>query len=325
MMLTDVSRELPDALRRALRSGWDIRSDGGHLEMRHRDHGTPYRPPRRVPDWPDLLDRLEAAFREQGVARAPALPLRWRRETDLTISAVQALDPYLKDRRPYTYRTGYLPQPVVRFTGKRELDGRLRDGFLTSFVNVSRVEPITGIHDHAAILDSWIGVLSRLGLHARHIEVFGSLQVWERPPVAGVTLRFRHAGLELGDIVLLWNQHDPSYLVTDLGTGLERLRWAIGRASWAEVIHGRPGQIASPDLLDAIRTAVLLIGSGVDPAARGPGSAARRVLKLIENAGSFSGLHRSIRSAHSYWQRTTPGLRPWPEIATRVEQHFQRI
>jgi hypothetical protein len=121
--------------------------------------------------------------------------MRWRRDTDLTISAVQALDPYVKDGKPYAFRSGYLPQPVVRFTGQRDDAGHLRNGFLTSFVNVSRLEAIQSAQDHAAILDGWIGVLSRLGLHARHIEISGSLRVWQRGPARGITLHYSHAGL----------------------------------------------------------------------------------------------------------------------------------
>lgn len=91
--------------------------------------------------------------------------------------------------RPVTYRRGFLPQPVVRFTGQRDAEGVLRDGFLTSFVNVSRVEPIQDIDEYATILDEWLTILSRLGMHARHISVHGRLTVWSRREVQGITLR----------------------------------------------------------------------------------------------------------------------------------------
>jgi hypothetical protein len=138
-MSSDAANELPAALRHALHDRWEFTRDGERLRIQHCDRGTPYRPPRRVPHWADLLDRLESAFEEHGVPRAPHLPLRWGRETDLVTSAIQALDPYLKYRRPYVYRAGYLPQPFVRFTGRRAASGGLEDGFLISFVNVSRI------------------------------------------------------------------------------------------------------------------------------------------------------------------------------------------
>lgn len=68
-------------------------------------------------------------------------------------SAVQAVDPYLKHCKPFVFREGFLPQPVVRFTGERSINGQLKDGFLTSFVNLSHVRRISSLDEHAGILD----------------------------------------------------------------------------------------------------------------------------------------------------------------------------
>ena len=309
---------LADALRRALGPRWEHNNDGTRLEVVHRDRGSPYRSPRRVPDWAELLDGLEAAFADYGVPRAQPLPLRWGRDTDLTISAVQALDPYLKDGHPFTYRSGYLPQPVVRFTGKRDAQGELLDGFLTSFVNVSHVRPIADVNEHAAIFDEWIGVLSRLGLHARHLRVAGSQQVWRRGPVSGVTLHFSHADLPLGDHVLLWNAEHPEHLATDLGSGLERLRWTIGRSSWGQTVHGTYAGSVSPAVLDAVRTSVLLLGSGVVPSAQGAGSALRRLLRLGSNP--LPGLGLFVRASYRFWSLMARPTAPWPDLLCAIER-----
>src|ERR1019366_6518292 len=130
--------------------------------------------------------------------RAHPLPIRWNHETDFTISAIQSLDPYLKRRQGFTYRQGYLPQPVIRFTGHRDEAGNLADGFLTAFVNISCIQPIAGIDEHAAILDAWLTVLSRLGLHARHIQILGRITSWRQivhGPLAG------HASLDVLDAI----------------------------------------------------------------------------------------------------------------------------
>jgi hypothetical protein len=64
----------------------------------------------------------------------------------------------------------------------------------------------------------------RLGLHARHIGIRGDTTPWQRREVEGITLHIRHLDLPIGDLVLLWNTGDPSFMATDLGSGLERLR-----------------------------------------------------------------------------------------------------
>lgn len=314
--------DLLAALRKALGPRWEFHTDGDLLEVRHRDAGTPFRPARRIPDWAQLLTRLDAAFARQGVARAYPLPLRWGRETDFTISAIQALDPYLKQNRPMTYRDGYLPQPVIRFTGKRHTDGRLRDGFLTAFVNVSRVQPITSIHEHTAILDGWIGVLSQLGLHARHLRLRGHLAVWTRGSVQGISLHLAHVQRGIGDIVLLWNRDNPSHLATDLGSGLERLRWAISGQAWRQTVFGPIASSCDPTTLDALRTATLAVGSGIRPAQRGPGSAIRRLLRSL-SAGSIGlGTGTAVRASHRYWSLTTDLQLNWADITSCLEDEI---
>ncbi|MFF4778977.1 hypothetical protein ACFY05_39755 [Microtetraspora fusca] len=319
--MSGLGDRLLDALRGGLGSQWDIDTDGEQLSIRHSARGTPYRPPRDPPDWQTLLARIEHGFAGYSIPRADPLPMRWGRETDLTISAVQALDPYLKYRRPYTYRRGYLPQPVVRFTGRRETDGTLRDGFLTSFVNVSCVSPIPSLNEHVEILDAWLGVLAGIGLHARHIEIYGSVLPWERGPVGGITLRFRHAALTIGDIVVLWNQQEPTIMATDLGSGLERLAWAIRRSPWPLLIHGRLAAAADGEALDAIRTATLISGHGIQPADRGPGYALRRLMRAVRPS---LGLSTAVRQAYTYWGSVSRLLTPWPEVCRCLEEEVSR-
>lgn len=312
--------ELLTALRRTLGMHWAFDSEGDHLRIRHQARAAPYRPRRRPVGWDEMLTILAATFAEQGITQAPPLPLRWRRETDFTISAIQALDPYLKYCLPYTYQQGYLAQPVVRFTGKRNASGHLADGFLTAFVNVSCVLPIRDLSEHARILDTWLTALSRLGLHACHVEIHGAVTPWQRREVRGITLRIRHGGLEIGDIVLLWNADSPSFMATDLGSGLERLRWAITRMPWPFVVHGSLADRADPAVLDIIRASTLIAGSGISPSDRGPGNALRRLARSIPAHEAALGLSVAVRSAHAYWSRTSQLQLPWPEVCQMLDK-----
>ncbi|MFI0861760.1 hypothetical protein ACH4RA_16070 [Streptomyces smyrnaeus] len=310
------------ALRQVLGQNWEFTIDGTNLEIRHRHRGSPYAPPRRPPSWADLLRTLEDAFAVRGVPRDSCIPLRWGRETELAISAVQALDPLLKDGRPVTYRSGFLPQPVVRFTGERDQNGELLDGYLTSFVNVSRVQPIQSIDEYAGVLDDWLYVLSRLGFHARHISLYGQLKVWHRRQVGGMTLMFRHLNRTLGDLVLLWNVENPQRMAVDLGTGLERLAWARTLGRWDELIFGSlAGSVPTPTL-DALRTATLLLGNGIMPAARGAGGVTRRVLSRIPPESVRLGVSAAVRSWYQYWTAIAGLSVPWPAVASSIEQEI---
>lgn len=319
---TDVGRRIPGVLRQAMGPCWEFTVADGQVEIRHAHRGSPYRPSRRPPSWAELLDKLRVGFARQGVPQASCLPLRWGRETELTISAVQALDPLLKHGRPQPYRSGYLPQPVVRFTGHRDVNGDLREGFLTSFVNVSRVQPIQDLAEFGSIFDGWLSVLSYLGFHARHVSVHGDLSTWQRREVCGVTLRFRHADFPLGDIVLLWNAENPELMAVDLGTALERLAWARTRMNWYGLIYGSFARAAPVPTLDAIRTATLLLGNGISPAARGAGGIARRVIAAIDVDSARLGVSAVVRSFYDYWALCGSPAVPWPTVVAGIEREM---
>ncbi|MEU2046865.1 hypothetical protein ABZ632_29725 [Streptomyces albidoflavus] len=309
-------------LRQVLGAQWEFTVSDGRIAIDHAHRGSPYCLPRQAPSWEELLAGLKAGFAAQGVSQDACLPIRWGRETELTISAVQALDPLLKDGRPLTYRSGFLPQPVVRFTGQRDATGDLREGALTSFVNVSRVQPVQCIDEYGGILDGWLSVLSRLGFHARHISINGKLAAWRRRQVEGITLRFNHLDLPLGDIVLLWNADNPARMAVDLGTGLERLAWARTRLRWRELVFGQFASLAPPPTLDAVRTATLLLAHGVRPAARGAGGITRRVIGTIDPGAARLGVSSLVRASYRYWRLFGEPKVPWPAVTMAIEEEL---
>ncbi|MET9849727.1 hypothetical protein [Streptomyces ossamyceticus] len=199
----------------------------------------------------------------------------------------------------------------------------MKDGFLTSFVNVSRVQPIGSLDEYGAILDGWLTVLSQLGFHARHLSIYGDLSSWRRRQVEGITLRFRHLDCTLGDIVLLWNTEHPGRMGVDLGTGLERLAWARTQTNWHQLIYGSWAGAAQPATLDAIRTATLLLGHGITPAARGAGGITRRVVGAIDRDAARLGVGALVRDMYGYWSLVGALRAPWPEIARAIEEEMR--
>ncbi|MER5257473.1 hypothetical protein [Streptomyces sp. NPDC002855] len=183
---------------------------------------------------------------------------------------------------------------------------------------------MNNLDEYGDVLDAWLTALSQLGFHARHLQIYGTLRPWRRRQVEGITLRFAHLNLTLGDIVLLWHTDHPDRLAVDLGTGLERLAWARTQARWDELIYGRFAYAAPPATLDAIRTATLLLGSGISPAARGAGGVTRRVVGTITPNAVRLGVSAIVRDAHDYWSLFSPLCVPWPEVARAVETQMER-
>lgn len=322
-MLTGYAPELLAELRETF-PRWNCTLDDDCIVVSYRACQTAYRPPRRSPSWAELLTSMSDACASYGIEQAEPLPLCGMGDAELTFSAVQALDPYIKRCQQHVYRRGFLPQPVVRFTGQRDQHGALLPGFATSFVNTSVVQPINSVAEHAELIDAWVGVLSRIGLHARHLTITGRLASWQRPPVDGITLWFRHEELALGDAVLLWNHDDPLRLATDIGSGLERLAWALTRRSWPDTLYGPLAAHADITALDAIRTSTLIAGAGIHPGTRGPGNLVRRLLRQVPEGTGACGLSRIVRWAHGYWSQMAPLPVPWPQICQTLETESLR-
>lgn len=322
----DLALELVSALRARFGRRWDIAVAGDRLLMRYgrpSGHALPHR--RRTPGPSEVVAAVGRQFAQAGVLSSPLLPLRWHRDTDFTISAIQGLDPWLKDGADRVWREGYLPQPVVRFTGERDDQGNLRDGYLTAFVNLSCVTRIASAGRHVELLDAWIGGLSAIGIHASRLAVHGDLTVWHRGPVSGITMFCDCDGARVSDAVLLWHTADRSRLATDIGSGLERLRWLLSQHSWAEITFGGSAREWPTDLLDAVRTATLLVMTGIRPGPRGAGYGLRRVLSRIPAPLARSGLGRLVRLQRVYWSALGVTGPEWPQLSTLIEDGVRAL
>lgn len=158
-------------------------------------------------------------------------------------------------------------------------------------------------------------------MHARHVSVHGRLTTWRRREVQGITLRFRHADLPLGDIVLLWNATNPARMAVDLGTALERLASSRSPLPWADLVFGPWAPTAPRNVLDALRTATLLLGNGIAPVARRR-SITRRVLATVPLDHSPFGFSAVIRAYHEFWSAVAPLPVAWPETTRALESEL---
>jgi hypothetical protein len=113
-------------------------------------------------------------------------------------------------------------------------------------------------------------------------------------------------------------------MATDIGSGLERLRWCLGAPSWAEAAFGDLAKHHDLTLLDATRTAVLLLMSGIKPGPRGAGWALRSVAHGIDSKVAATGLGRIVREHHRYWDCLGLSGPPWPHTATQLEEEVLR-
>ena len=177
----------------------------------------------------------------------------------------------------------------------------------------------SSVERHAGLLDVWIGALSAIGIHASRLTIHGDVEVWQRGLVSGITLFCDCDGRAVSDAVLLWHTADPSRMASDIGSGLERLRWLLSSRSWAETTFGPVTQYCSVDVLDAVRAATFLVMSGVRPGRQGAGYSLRRLLQRIPPSVAAAGLGRLVRQQRGYWAQIGVTGSEWPQVSMTIE------
>lgn len=137
----------------------------------------------------------------QKLGYTPTNPIDVVRKSERTLFASAAGqifdDAIYKGRNPY-YKKVILSQPVIRLQGE-DLIGKV-DGYSTSFVNVGTEQWNPNPKEHADAVDSWLSLLSELGIFAGNLslKVKDDLNLWGDHAVQTRSLRFNYGGLELG-------------------------------------------------------------------------------------------------------------------------------
>lgn len=173
-------------------------------------------------------------------------------------------------------------QPVIRLQGIEEI-GRL-DGISTSFIQTTTESLGCIVEDHLKALDLWLDFFSSLGLHVGSISIQAKKAEndWGGSIVMSDMLKFFVGGLEIG--VANFFSEVPSVgqktTLSDIGVGAERLIWAVNKSlSYFDCIGPILYQcMFERELLDSIRTSVLMIASGITPAHKNHGSKLRKIL-----------------------------------------------
>lgn len=154
-------------------------------------------------------------------------------------------------------------QPVVRTKFRK----KIKDGTLSTFINMANMCPSTSIEEHLDELDKSFDFLSACKLYVNDLTLvlkrnYGAHKGnWSKTD--GVVLKLFYGNLEIGDAGLI-SFDDSSCLLSDRGLGLERLVWAQYKENFKDVVGPLPdARFIDLDLMDSIRSITLLSASEV--------------------------------------------------------------
>jgi len=147
------------------------------------------------------------------------------------------------------------------------------DGFLKTFVNIALEQLGTSASEHLSRLEDYLDFLSQLGIYIGDLR----LKIYEDRPDWGIgqfrsaVIGIYHDGLEIGVLNYFTDipqRERPRLSMSDVSFGLERLAWSISRNPRFIDTVGPPMELlrhTPHDVLDAYRTAVLMLQSGIVP------------------------------------------------------------
>lgn len=305
-------------LQERLRGRWRERSRGGRRWLVPEAPLAPSRPRRRLTHR-EACEVLERAFLAASIRHRPALPIAGLPGSSVTFSPAQLINDGrggIKAAIPHSAWGLYI-QPVVREKSGYEMNARRST--LTAFHNVATLAAVASLGEHVALVDRWITALSSIGLHARRMT-FRKHGADRRPGCWCDSFHVFVDGVEIGDATLMHVERGAVGLISDIGFGLERIRWCVNREPWRQTAFDAWGPACSLATLDAVWAATLLVSQGVLPSANGPGQVVRHLLRRIPDRHARTGLSALIRLAHAHWDLSLRAVLPWGVVCERLER-----
>ncbi len=285
-------------------------------------------PPKAFMELAACIDELSRFFGERGLLVSDPIAMVRNRERTLFASTGGQIYDDLVYSRKYatTTETRFVAQPVIRLQERRSVG--LTEGFSTSFIHAATECWNADANIHVTMLDAWLSAFSALGFYAGGLCLMPDQlnNDWAGLSVPAESIRINYRGLEIGiaNFFLVPLSDGSHAVLSDIGVGAERLSWAINKSgSYFDAI-GPLVSLENSISLDAIRTAVLMVGSGVRPDVKGHGSKLRAILMEAPGIESRVNLFELVRYYYVQWRKFIPLSRDLGQVYGEILREANR-
>lgn len=271
----------------------------------------------------EVAKEIERSFLEKSYTSLEAMHIVQKNETIFTSAGIQAIN--LNEE---IAGQAYIAQPVVRThcLGLAERE----EGCSTAFTNICTINSHSSVEDYLTQLDHWMSVLSSLGIYMGNCVLSQKItnNNWGHGDFRELVLRIHYMGLEIGDACYIDkfpNKTRVETAVTDIGFGVERIVWALNKSpSYYDSIYPAHKILRyNRGTLDRIRTATLLVASGVKPSNKDEGWQLRKILKEDENIAR-SNLFDLVSYFYDSWQNFSLPERSKEETYNEIQKEAYR-
>lgn len=272
-----------------------------------------------------LLDnrlRIEGIFSHLGFKPVEPLPIVNIGGNTLFVSAgVQIIDDIIHREGQLISIPRFVAQPVLR---TQYIDG-VAEGSSTSFVNVSTEAVNVDPKQHFNYFQKWLELFYSLGMSPdkftfshRFIE-----KTWGSKSFDGFEFFIYYDDLEIGDASFNYNvPQDTRRNITfsDIGFGLERIKWVLRGGSYFDNFTSRPKSEISLPALAFANTLTLLSGSDLKPSNKEYGYRFRLFSKRFvdEVKGQYKDFDNLFAENYKYWSK-------WTNLSISEVESLERI
>ncbi|MFH2003393.1 MAG: Type 1 glutamine amidotransferase-like domain-containing protein [Bacteroidota bacterium] len=264
--------------------------------------------PKSYLEFDACLTRFREFFEKQGyLVRSPIAVIRNSERTLFASTAGQIYDEFIYGSIIQSEPCQRVVlQPVIRLQSIEIVSAM--EGVSTSFVHAATEGWNVDVGEHFNALDRWLDFFSYLGLHVGGLclKIKQEDNDWMDRIVTSEIIRINYGGLEIGVANFFINipqGNNTTATLSDIGVGIERLVWAVNKSpSYFDsigpiscvIILQRP-------LLDAIRTATLMVASGLIPGHKDKGSKLRMMIGLMADQIQRVNLYELVRYYYDQW------------------------
>ena len=269
---------------------------------------------------PDFLNQY---FDKNGFNVVSPISLLNKNGTTLFVCAgVQILDPVIHQETPISQEPSFVAQPVLR----TQFIDCIGEGTSTSFINASTCQINITPQGHFQHLQTWIDLFIQLRLKETdlYFKTKTDKQQWGDKTVKSEKIFIIYDGLEIGDasyVKDLPQKSRPNLSLSDIGFGLERVKWIMQGGSYFDVL-GNGRVVNNIDGVSAVcsHTLSLLAGEGLKPSNKEQGYRFRLFSKkLVSNIlGNHLATQDQTRSYYNYWKK-------WTKLSSSKDQTLQAV
>lgn len=271
----------------------------------------------------NFFERIVDIFLKSGLKRKTLNSMKNEQDdTDLVIAGFQIIGK-MKDNASIPCESWYSFQPVVRLNQLYECGNQ--EGFISSFVNICVIETDTSILKFLDRVDWWITVLSKVSLHSSGVK----LKLKKKTTLdGGVGIEFQYKNLEIGQANLYEiKSENKHYFISDFGFGYERILWALngGKKFFLPLFDKYDIDHNNIVECDKMRTAVLMIMSGIKPTASGVGKHIKKLILLATHISWEKNYSLRIKRYYNYYKKFISPQFSYEQVREIYEKEFDNL